>query len=49
MEYVDNNDTDQEEMFEKSVTFLDSQMIIVDDAVMKPCDSVMNSVYLDHE
>ena len=49
VECVDNNDTDMEEMFEKSVTFVDSQMLKVDDSVMKEYDSVMNSVHFDHE
>ena len=39
VECVDNNDMDME----------DSQTIMVDDTVMKWCDSVMNSVNFDHK
>ena len=35
VECVENNDMDMEETFEKSVTFVDSRMIMVDDVVMK--------------
>ena len=46
---VDINDTDMEETFEKSLTFVDSRILKVDDSVMKEYDSVMNSVHFDHE
>ena len=49
VECVDNNDTDMEEKFEESVTYVDSQKLKVDDSIMKEDDSVMNSVQLDHE
>ena len=49
VECVDNNDTDMEEKFEESVTYVDSQKLKVDDSVMKEDDSVMNSVQFDHE
>ena len=49
VECVDNNDTDMEEKFEESVTYVDSQKLKVDDSVMKEDYSVMNSVQFDHE
>ena len=35
VECVDNNDTDMEENFEESVTYIDSQKLKVDDSVMR--------------
>ena len=49
VECVDNNDTDMEETFEESVTYVDSPKLKVDDSVMKEDDNVMNSVQFNHE
>ena len=49
MECVDNNDTDVEENFEESVTYVDSRKLKVDDSVMKENGSVMKSVQFDDE
>ena len=49
VECVDNNDTDMEENFEESVTYVDSRMLMVDDSVKKEDESVMNSVQFDDE
>ena len=49
VECVDNNNTDKEENFEESVTYVDIRKLKVDDSVMKEDESVMNSVQFDDE
>ena len=38
-----------EENFEESVTYVDSQLLMVDDSVKKEDESVMNSLQFDDE
>ena len=49
VECVDNNDTNMEENFEESFTYVDSQTSMVDDSVKKEDKSVKNSVQFDDE